>query len=564
MRQQRIARWTVCALGMVVGALVAARPGVAAQSAAPAPALDAVFARFTPDTPGCAVGVSVDGAVVASRGYGMADLEHDVPITPDTIFEAGSVSKQFTAAAVLLLARDGALSLDDPVRKYLPEVPDYGRPLTIRHLLNHTSGLRDWGALAGIAGWPRTTRVHTHAHVLEIVSRQIATNFTPGTHWSYSNTGYNLAAILVARVSGQSFADFTRTRIFAPLGMTHTSWRDDHTRIVKGRAIGYDERDGAFHTDMPFETVHGNGGLLTTVGDLLRWNEQLAHPTIGDASFVAEEQRPVAFSPGAGHGYALGLMLDHRRGVVQIDHSGSTAGYLAHLARYPEQQVGVAVLCNLSTAAATQKAYDAADLYLSSRATLAPAPAPTHSLSAEERAKVVGLYASRLDGRPVTVVVDGEGLRMARGALLLAQSATHFLTPGGQMWTLEADGHLRSTDRYDVVDYDRVSPATPPAAHLAAFAGAYVSDEIETRLDVRVESGALVIRRRPDTRLTLTPVYTDAFTAPELGFVRFRRDASGRVNALSVVQDRVWDLRFVRQSAGPGATRPTAGAGPRP
>src|SRR5262249_21935167 len=149
------------------------------------------------------------------KAYGSADLEHEVRNTPDTIFEAGSVSKQFTAAAVLLLARDRKLSLDDPVRKYVPELPDYGKPLTIRHLLTHTSGLRDWGSVAAIGGWPRTTRVHTHAHVLEIVSRQHALNFDPGDRFSYSNTGFNLAAIIVTRVSGTPFADFTRERIFA-------------------------------------------------------------------------------------------------------------------------------------------------------------------------------------------------------------------------------------------------------------------------------------------------------------------------------------------------------------
>ena len=173
------------------------------------------------------------------KAYGMADLEHDVRNTPDTIFEAGSVSKQFTAMAVQLLAGDGKLSLDDPVRKYIPELPDYGKPLTIRHMLSHTSGLRDWGSVESIAGWPRTTREYTHAHVLEIVSRQKSLNFDPGTKWSYSNTGFNLAAIIVSRVSGMPFAEFSKQRIFAPLGMTHTSWRDDHTRIVKGRAIAY-------------------------------------------------------------------------------------------------------------------------------------------------------------------------------------------------------------------------------------------------------------------------------------------------------------------------------------
>src|SRR5262245_58377789 len=206
MRNTIVLLTAAVAIAAVVGA--ASLRSRAAAAADAAPQVDRIFSKFTPSTPGCAVGVGVDGAPVLTRGYGMADLEHDVQITPETIFEAGSVSKQFTAAAVLLLARDGKLSLDDPVRKYIPELPDYGVPLTIRHMLNHTSGLRDWGNVAGIAGWPRTSRVYTHAHVLDIVSRQKALNFTPGTNWSYSNTGFNLAAVIVSRVSGVPFVDF--------------------------------------------------------------------------------------------------------------------------------------------------------------------------------------------------------------------------------------------------------------------------------------------------------------------------------------------------------------------
>jgi CubicO group peptidase (beta-lactamase class C family) len=546
----------LAAIGVAAGVIAGAAQSVAVE---PATAVDRAFARFTAATPGCAVGVSVDGATVLARGYGMADLEHDVAIAPDTIFEAGSVSKQFTAAAVLLLARDGKLSLDDPVRRYVPELPDYGTPLTIRHMLTHTSGLRDWGSLAAVAGWPRTTRVHTHAHVLEIAGRQRATNFTPGTHWSYSNTGYNLAAILVSRVAGMSFADYTRARIFEPLGMTRTSWRDDHTRIVKHRAIGYDARDGGYATDMPFETVHGNGGLLTTVGDLLTWTDNFTRPRVGDAAFVAAQQVPVAFSPGAGHGYGLGLMLDRRRGVAQVDHSGSTAGYVAHLVRYPDQAIAVAVLCNVSTAGATQRAYEVADAYLATRTTLAPAPAATHALTAADRARLEGIYASRLDGRAVTLVSDGDGLRVASGPALFAQSATTFLTASGQSWTFDGRGHVRTSDRYDVVDYDRVPAATPTPADLAALAGRYASDEIETAVDVVVEDATLTIKRRPDTRIALTPIYKDAFTAPEFGLVRFRRDGAGRVTALSVVQDRIWDLRFARQ---PPDARPTTAGRP--
>lgn len=359
-----------CAVLVIAG--VCAPAG--AQPQVPEKSVDAIFSKWHQATPGCAVGVAVRGKPVVMKAYGMADLEHDVPNTPDTIFESGSVAKQFTAMAVLLLAKDGRLSLDDQVRKHIPELPDYGVPLTIRHMLTHTSGLRDWGSVAAIAGAPRTSREYTHAHVLDIVSRQKALNFPPGSEWSYSNTGFNLAAIIVSRVSGMSFAEFSKRRIFDPLGMTRTSWRDDHTRIVKGRAIAYEERNGAYHIEMPFENVHGNGGLLTTVGDLLKWNENYVSPKVGDAALVAEQQTVGKFNDGKdvtatvfGQHYALGLYLRTIAGVKNVFHSGSTAGYRAHLNRFPEAHTSVAVLCNVSTGSATNAAYGVSELYLADR-----------------------------------------------------------------------------------------------------------------------------------------------------------------------------------------------------
>src|SRR5205823_3922504 len=210
----------------------------------------------------------------------------------------------------------------------------------------------------------RTTRVHTHAHVLEIVHHQKALNFPPGTRWSYSNTGFNLAAIIVERVSGASFQDFTRAHLFAPLGMTHTSWRDDHTRIVKRRAIAYRERDQTFSIDMPFENVYGNGGLLTTVGDLLKWNEHFDSAPEGDPLSTIDQQRAGTFNDGRTHGYALGLFVGTHNGVREVYHSGSTAGYSAFLTRFPDQHLSVAVLCNATSAQATQDAHAVADLYL--------------------------------------------------------------------------------------------------------------------------------------------------------------------------------------------------------
>jgi len=514
--------------------------------------VDAVFSKYSASTPGCAVGVAEHGKPTLAKGYGSADLEHDVRITPDTIFEAGSVSKQFTAASILLLARDGKLSLDDPARKYLPELPDYGKLLTIRHMLNHTSGLRDWGSVAAIGGWPRTTRVHTHANVLEIVSRQESLNFPPGSRWSYTNTGFNLAAIIVERVSGQSFQDFTRARLFGPLGMTHTSWRDDYTRIVKGRAIAYDTEHGEFHTDMPFENVYGNGGILTTVGDLLKWNENFTHPVVGDGAFVELQQQPGRFSDGRPHGYAFGLSVERHNGLREVAHSGSTAGYSAFLTRFPDQQLSVAVLCNVATNA-TKLAHEVADVYL-------PAPkaevASGYAPPLDERRAVAGMYRRLDTGMVWTISLgEGQGLRLEGGQELTPVSARTYRI-GESRLVFDGTGKLTVTDQFGTVDhYERVAAVKPSPASLDAYAGTFVSHDAETELTARVDGDRLVLWRRPNTTLALTPLYADAFRAPSLGIVIFRRDANGQVVELSVVQDRVWNMPFHKIVAG-SSSRP--------
>jgi CubicO group peptidase (beta-lactamase class C family) len=528
--------------------LVAAPATLLAQGVATRPDVDAVFARYSRVTPGCAVGVATNGKPSLAKGYGMADLEHDVPITPDTIFEAGSVSKQFTAAAVLLLARDGKLSLDDPVSKYIPELPDYGKPLLIRHILNHTRGLRDWGSVAAISGWPRTTRVHTHAHVLEIVSHQRSLNFPPGTRWSYSNTGFNLAAIIVSRVSGTPFADFTRDRVFRPLGMTHTSWRDDFTRIVKNRAVAYAEdreHTGEFNTDMPFENVYGNGGLLTTVGDLLKWNENFSKPVVGDAAFVELQQQPGRFNDGRIHGYAFGLFVGKREGLREVYHSGSTAGYSAFLSRFPDQKLSVAVLCNVATNA-TALAHSVTDQYLG---ITVRAPSPAYTLTDADVTRLSGMYRVLGNGQAVTIIrgING-GLRIERGGPLTATGPNQLTMPDGSRIVFDAGGKGTVTDEFGTVDhFERVTRTTPSAADLEVYAGAYASEEAEVEMRAAVEQGMLVLKRRPATTIALTPLYADAFSAPGLGTVIFHRGANQRPDSFFVSQDRVWKIGFVRK-----------------
>lgn len=540
-------------LAAAIVALDARQAGTPDQSA-----VDKVFSRWTAATPGCAVGVSERGKVVLEKAYGMADLEHDVPNRPDTTFEAGSVSKQFTAAAVLLLVREGKLSLDDPVRKYIPELPDYGKPLLVRHILQHTSGLRDWGEVEAIAGWPRTTRVYTHAHVLDIVSRQKALNFEPGTRWSYCNTGYNLAAIIVARVSGKPFAEFCRARIFEPLGMTHTSWRDDFRRIVKGRAIAYEAvKEGGYLQDMPFEDVHGNGGLLTTVGDLLRWNENAVTQKVGDAEFLRLELQPGHLGDGTAHDYAMGLYIGKFSGLPEVSHSGSTAGYRAFLTRFPDQHVSVAVLCNASNGAAERYAHAVAELYLG-EAIAAHRSAtidPGHDRVSEAVLRShAGRYRSLVTGVPIDVVYKDAQIALgggtAPGGQLALRSETRFSAGDGSGRTYEWETRDRvrvtSPNRTSEV-YERVEPWKPTPGEAGALVGVYYSADAETELKVIVSGEGLKVTRRPDTVARLRPVYKDAFVAEDLGLVRFRRDASRRVIALSVTTGRVWDLRFARR-----------------
>ncbi len=461
----RMARRIACTLLLVSHAAAAQDPAAVALA-------DRVFAQYSAAAPGCQVGVSRDGSVLVEKAYGAADLERGAPLSAASIIEAGSVSKQFTAAAVTLLALEGKLRFDDPVQKHFPELPQYERAITIRMLLDHTSGLRDWGDIASLAGAPRGTRAYTHAHVLEIIARQRAVNYPPGDQYSYTNSGYNLLAMLVARVSGQSFADFTRDRLFRPLGMTSTSWRDDYRRIVPGRALAYAPVPGvlaSWRTDMPNEDAHGNGGLLTTVGDLLRWNDALAKRTVGGAhgaALVDSLTRRGVLSSGERIPYAAGLVVDEYRGTPRVAHSGATAGYRAYLARFPAQQeLSVAVLCN-TFANATALALGMVDGLATGLAPVvrpaATPPAPRGApLPADSVRRFVGEYVSDEVGASLRVTLEGERLMVRRGAeapALATQMGEGRFSVGGTTIWFTPDGasggpvlHVATGRAHDVV-----------------------------------------------------------------------------------------------------------------
>ena len=544
--------------------LLALVPLAAQETAKPDPheQTDKVFAKWDSTvTPGCALSVIKDGHVIYKRGYGMADLDHDVPITTETVFHVASISKQFTAAAIILLAQDGKLSLDDDVHKYIQELPDFGVPITIRHLIFHTSGLRDQWELLGLAGWRYSLDLITDDDVLELVSRQKELNFKPGEKHVYCNTGYTLLAQIVKRVSGQSLREFTSSRIFAPLGMKNTHFRDDHAEIVKHIAYGYEEGKGrnVFRLSVTnFDTV-GATSLLTTVEDLAHWDENFYNPRVGGAAMIAQQLERGKLNSGKELDYAFGLVHGKYRGLETVDHGGADAGYRADLLRFPEQHFSIACLCNQGETNPSQLTRKVADIYLAEHLA---APPPDHveasanpvTVSGELLSHYAGLYWKKDDERFMRIVHKD-------GKLFLEQSEEDRLELSPRAdnrfqlvvfpvaFTFE-QSHLsvQGPDQEKPDIFERVAESHATAEQLSGYAGSYVSAEIDPVYRIAVENGALMLMRSKSKPTKLRPALVDYFEGPD-GAVHFERDASGAVTGFVLNSGRIKNFRFAKSAA---------------
>ncbi|HKV34692.1 MAG TPA: serine hydrolase domain-containing protein [Pyrinomonadaceae bacterium] len=506
------------------------------------------FAKvYVAPAPGCAAAVSLNGDVVFEKAFGLADLEHNVPNTAQTIFESGSVAKQFTAAALVLLQQDGKLSIDDPVKKYIPELPDYGSPLTIRHLLNHTSGLRDWGSVLGLTGAGRGDRVINQDLALDVITHQRALDFKPGAEYSYSNSGYNLAAIIVERVSKQKFPAFVEERLFKPLGMTNSSWRDDYQRIVPGRAQAYSRQgNGPWRLNMPFMNVYGNGGMLTTVGDWMKWNAMLDSQSLGAPLVTALETQGV-LNDGRKISYALGLVVATYKGLKDVSHGGATAGYQTFLTRYPNNKVSIGVMCNGTSPSAGGIAASITDEIfgpLPENPKLEPA-----KVSEDELKKLAGIWRNEKTHAPARFVIENGSARWS-GGRLIPMGGGKFIGGNNELkFTFDKDGKPMSAESIDdggeVTRFVLELPWTPTPAELASFKGDWFSEEAGATFTVAVDADKAFIKQRPTTNLPMQPVFKDHFTVP--GYVVwFTRDKNGKVNGLHVGTSRMRDMPFVR------------------
>ena len=517
------------------------------------PEVDKIFAWTKSAEPGCAVAVSQDGKLVVNKGYGSADLERDVPINADTVFDAGSVRKQFVAAAILLLADEGKLSLTDDIRKHIPEFPDYGQKITIDHLLTHTSGIRDWQPMLNLAGGDPTA--------MTMILRQKELNFKPGEEWSYSNSNYVLLPEIVKRVGGMPFSEFASKRLFEPLGMKSTSHPEDPLFLIKNRAIAYSKDNGKWKMDMYLGNDRGGaGGLFTTAADLAIWNDALMTGKLG--KFVSEKiQEPATLSNGRKLGYARGLNVELRpgRGGRLIWHTGGAAGYSALAGHLPEHKLSVAITCNQDGTARTAYASRLFDLFLPAEPLPMESPAPSPGVPPPGGLNgKAGTFFNEQTGEALRLGVNGNTLSIAGAGPLGPMGPDrpgHFRNLRPTLFFMsEAEFELQfiSPDQIElktkdgiVSRYRRAQPWTPSAADLKELAGRYYSDELIATLDIAPSKDGIAIQANAGNIAEFKPVERDTFQLSQM-LVRFTRDKAGKIVGLEYSNPLLRKVKFAR------------------
>jgi len=511
--------------------------------------VDQVFAAYDkPDSPGCALGVVRDVTINNKKGYGAASLELGVPLTPQSVFYMGSVSKQFTAASVALAAEQGFLSLDDDIRKYVPEIPSYGSPITLREMLHHTSGFRDILTLLFLAG-RNSEDIRPTNELLDLLSRQKALNYQSGDEFLYSNTNYFLMSVVIQRATGKPMSQFAEENIFKPLGMVQTRFYDDHTVVLPGRVPAYAPRSsGGFRVDWStnFDMV-GGGGLMSRVEDLLLWDRSFYENKLGKGTLLKELQTQGVLNNGKQIEYALGLFISKYRGLPIVEHGGANFGYRTELLRFPRQKFSVICLCNLGTSNPGQLAYQVADLYLTGQ--LAPDQQPAAGGKVDLQ-PIVGSYRN-LDSHSVLQLSAAGDDLVAYGTHFKARDASHFFATPGTELTFDRVANAAMRLKLATQDtapqvFERYEPLKPSAEDLAQYAGEYSSAELQATYRFAVKDGKLTLATNWQEPTVLEATVRDEFRSPVGVALVFRRDAAGHVTGCDVFAGRVRNILFTR------------------
>lgn len=527
-----------------------------------------LFAEWNkPESAGCAVGIVANGKITYQNGYGSANLEHNIPITPQTVFHVASDSKQFTAFSILLLVQEGKLSLDDEIHKYLPELADFGSRITISHLIYHVSGIRDQWQLLRLAGI-RGDDVITNNHILKILSSQKELNFIPGENELYSNSGYTLLAEIVARVSGMSFSKFTEERIFKPLKMNDTLFLEDNQRLIKNRADSYsfEKTKGFIKLPLNFANV-GATNLKTTVEDLSKWIINLENPKVGNSSLIEQMYQSWNLNNGERINYAFGLFISEYKGLKTVGHGGGDAGFRSYFVHFPDQKTAIITLCNLDSINVGASfntsglAYKIADIFLANDFKPKTENISPNSAAMVIDSKILNSYVGGYQlptGELVNFTNEYGSLMMwnpseVKKKKLLPKSQTEFVSKeNNELVRFEKNSAgliFQAVIQKDNQSLTAKRLAPRNAQQLAEYEGKYYSGELDTSYEVAVETNKLVAHHWRNEDISLIQEAEDLFSGGKWYFdkLRFFRDKNNKVTGFRVSAGRVKNLVFKRK-----------------
>jgi CubicO group peptidase (beta-lactamase class C family) len=516
----------------------------------------------TKETPGAAVAVVKNGTIIYKNGYGIANLEYDIPINTKSIFHIASVSKQFTVFSILLLEKQGKLSLNDDIRKYISEVPDFGKTITLRHLASHTSGLRDQWNLLSMAGW-RMDDVITKEHVLKLVSKQKELNFNPGEEYAYCNTGFTLLAEVVSRISDMSFAEFTKVNIFDPLQMNNTLFYDDHEKIVKNRAYSYNSDSNGYKKSVLNYANVGATSLFTTVEDLSLWSMNFSNIKVGDSTIINKMNTLAVLNNGKTFGGALGQFVGEYKGLNEIQHGGADAGYRSYLTRFPDENFAVVVFSNSAEFNSGRMAHKVVDIYLKAKIKTEDKPSEikkesdTKAVTVGEN--VFGTYVGDFELQPGFIIsissMDNQLSAIATGqskVKLVPISTTEYKIEGveAKIEFIPNEGEniklLKLHQGGQIMDAPRVKVFDKSSVILSDFSGEFYSEELSTTYNFTVVNDKLVAKHSRLSDFNLNPVKDNMFNGEAwfFGQVEFIKDENNTITGCKVSNGRVRNLYF--------------------
>ncbi len=505
--------------------------------------VDAIFAEYDKtNSPGCALAIVKDGKIIYKRGYGMSNFEYNIAITPASIFHVASISKQFTAAAIVRLSLEGKLNLNDDIQKHIPEVPDFGHKITFNNLIHHTSGIRDQWSLQGLAGW-RNGDLITEKDILDMLARQKTLNFLPGEEYLYCNTGFTLAAVAVKRITGVSLRDYADSVFFKPLGMMHTHFHSDHAEITPNRTSAYSkDNKGIWKISIPVFDNYGATSLFTTVEDLAKWDENFYTKKIGGEAFINLMQTTGELNNKTPQNYASGLVMSNYKGYKTVGHGGADAGYRSNIIRFPDEHLTVVILANLANINPASLSYKVADLFLKGKNIQAVAFKADSNI-------VKGWAGDYFDMNTQSLLklnYKKEKLSMGVTELIATNNASFNIPNSSSTLMFTGDSLNAQLETYTVGsgrnNYKKVNKMVLPASELEAYKGVFYSSELDTKYILSIKDNSLQIKIPRNEEIKLEPLIKDIFTGGLI--IRFNRNKKDKIEGFYLSAGRVRNLYF--------------------